>query len=274
MSDNGKKTVLLFHGLGGGPAELIYLKLRLEGSGYSVVTPTLPGHGTRLGDLKSLTWKDFTNFVEKEFIKLKSAGHEVVVGGNCMGAILGLWLASRFPNDVSGVLPISTTLFFDGWGLNRFAKYLTLFRFSPAYYFSNVEVTKFLGIKDEGIREWVKSGRESKAATVSYYPRIPLSSIWELELLCRQVRNSVRAIRKPVHVIHANEDEVTSMRSVDCIRTQLNPLLYSELILKNSYHLVTIDKERAVVANSAISFLDRIFHVELNSAFAEKLKAG
>jgi carboxylesterase len=253
MEPSGK-AVLLLHGLGGSPAEMIYLKVKLSSAGYHVSVPQLPGHCTHFSDLKNITWQELTNFCRNEFLKLKANYSEVSVSGLCLGAVLALDIAAEFQQKVLSVIPISTTLFYDGWSLPAYAKFMKFFRYTPAYYFYNLPESEPYGIKDESMRKYISENMKDNSKT--HYSKIPFKSFWQMHLLCEEVKKRVKEINSPLLAIHPLEDDVSSTKSVDFIQNNLhNPKLFRSLILQDSYHLATIDKERALVASSILGFL-------------------
>ncbi len=248
------KAILLLHGLGGSPAEMIYLKVKLSSAGYHVSVPQLPGHCTHFSDLRNVKWQELTNFCRNEFLKLKEDYAEVSVSGLCLGAVLALDIAAEFKQKVFSVVPISTTLFYDGWGLPAYAKFMKFFRYTPAYYFYNLPESAPYGIKDEAMRKYISE--HMKDSSTTHYSKIPFKSFWHMHLLCENVKKRIKEINSPLLAIHPLEDDVSSTKSVECIESSItNKLLFRSVILKDSYHLATIDKERSLVASSILDFL-------------------
>lgn len=246
-------AVLLLHGLAGGPAEMNYLRRRLRAQGFVAEVPLLPGHCTHYSDLNSVKWQDYTSVAYSEFERLFEKYESVSVSGLCLGAILALCVGIRYGKDVSAICPISTTLNFDGWGLPYIARFIPYAKYTPLYYFYNVNESDPYGVKNESIRDWIKS--KMSASSKTHYSTIPLRSVWEMWLLNQFVKRNLNHVVSPINVIHALEDEISSTKSVDDIRRGVSSTVCECVILKNSYHLATIDQERDLVANSVCSFI-------------------
>ena len=254
VSINSKKhhAVLLLHGLGGGLAEMAYLKKRLEEDGFHVEVPLLPGHGTHYNDLKNIKWEVFADAASKNFERLSSEYETVSVSGLCLGAVLSLYLGIKYGNKVRAIIPISTTLFYDGWSLPYLARFLPFFRFTPFYYTYNLPEGDPFGVKDERIRRWIASKMSDTSTT--HYSKIPFRSFWQMYLLNDYVRANLHKILSPVFAIHPLEDDVSSVKSVDFMKKNMTSTIFDNLILHDSYHLATIDREKELVANTVCIF--------------------
>lgn len=245
-------AVLLLHGLGGGLAEMNYLKKRLEEEGYHVEVPLLPGHGTHYSDLKYIKWEVFADAASASFEKLSAEYETVSVSGLCLGAVLSLYLGIKYGDKVKAISPISTTLFYDGWSLPYLGRFMTFFRYTPFYYTYNLPEGDPYGIKDERIRRWVASKMSDTSTT--HYSKIPFRSFWQMHLLNNYVRANLHKITSPVYAIHPLEDDVSSVKSVEFMKNKITTPDFKSLILLDSYHLATIDREKELVANTVCSF--------------------
>ena len=59
--EGGEHAVLLTHGFTGTPATVRYLGERLRDAGFTVQGICLPGHGTKLEDMRPVRWQDYLN---------------------------------------------------------------------------------------------------------------------------------------------------------------------------------------------------------------------
>lgn len=252
INNKNQHAVLLLHGLGGGLAEMSYLKKRLEENGFYVEVPLLPGHGTHYSDLKSIKWEVFADHASAVFERLENEYESVSISGLCLGAVLSLYLGIKYGERIKSISPISTTLFYDGWGLPSSSKFITFFRYTPAYYFYNLPEGDPYGIKDERIRKWLATKMSENSTT--HYSKIPFKSFWQMHLMNNYVRANLEKIKAPVFAIHPLEDDVSSIRSVNFMREKITSSSFYSLILHDSYHLATIDREKELVANTVCSF--------------------
>ena len=185
-NSNHETAVLLFHGLTGSPFELHKYARFLFQNGYDVYAECLPGHGDNFQDIYTVTYQKWQNYACEKFKELKSKYKNVFVAGICLGAVLALNVAEKFPNDVSGIIALSTTLFLDGWRLPWFRFLIpvslsTILRF----YYSYPECEPH-GIKNEKTRAAVKKLLAQGDVGMNDFP---MTAIYELLKLSKIVRN-------------------------------------------------------------------------------------
>ena len=248
-------AVLLLHGLGGGPAELLYLRRRLKEQGYHVEVPLLPGHCTHYTQLRKYTWRDYAEAAYAEFEKLEAQYETVSLSGLCMGSVLALCIAIKYGDRVKAICPVSTTLNYDGWGLPWYTKFIVLAPYTPCYWFMNIGEGDPYGVKDETIRKWIKSKMSNKSTT--HYSKVPLGSVWQMRQMNFYVKKNLHKITSPICAIHPLEDDVSSIKSVEDMRRGVSSKIFESLILQDSYHLATVDREKALVADSILAFLKK-----------------
>ena len=95
-------AVLLIHGFTGSPWEVRPLGEALAARGFHVQAIRLPGHGVDPEAMAWVTWRDWEHAAEEALKQLRGFQH-VFVAGLSMGALLGMLLAARHPNRVSGL---------------------------------------------------------------------------------------------------------------------------------------------------------------------------
>ena len=99
----GETGVLLLHGLTATTAEVRPLAKGLLNEGYTVSGILLPGHGTTPENLSQTHRKDWIKASEEAYNELKRECSSVIVGGESVGALLALRLASDHP-EIKGLL--------------------------------------------------------------------------------------------------------------------------------------------------------------------------
>ena len=99
----GETGVLLLHGLTATTAEVRPLAKRLLNEGYTVSGILLPGHGTTPENLSQTHREDWIKASEEAYNELKWECSSVIVGGESVGALLALRLASDHP-EIKGCL--------------------------------------------------------------------------------------------------------------------------------------------------------------------------
>lgn len=249
----GPDAVLLVHGLTGTPTEMRTIGRSLANAGFTVHGMQMAGHCGSEDDLLRTTWQDWYASVEAAYRRLAEKHENVFVAGLSMGAVMALHLAHQHRDGVKGVALYSTTLQYDGWAIPRLVFLLPLLLYSPfgdRYRF--VETFPY-GIKDERLRNRIVSsmlsGDSAAAGTLGMAGR----SLRELRKLVGLVKREMPAITTPALILHAVEDDVTSVRNAEFVERHLaGPV--RKVLLDDCYHIITADRQRHEVARETIQF--------------------
>jgi carboxylesterase len=243
-------------GLTGTPTEMRFIGKELAQAGYTVYGMQLAGHCGSEADLLATGWRDWYHSVEAAYRHLARHCDRVFVGGLSMGALLSLHLAAELPRHaLSGLLLYSTTLSYDGWNINplRFLLPLVL-RMPFGERYSFWEAPPY-GIKDERLRQIVASKMLGGDSAGGGLPVIRGRSLAELHRLIRRVKREVPQITAPALVMHALEDDVTSVRgNADYLERMLGGPVH-KVLLDDCYHMITVDRQRRDVAAASVEFL-------------------
>jgi carboxylesterase len=257
--------VLLIHGLGGTPLELKSIARGLSAGGFTVACCQLAGHCGTEADLRATNWHDWFNSVEAALSALEKRCTTVVVGGLSMGAILALRVAAVHPKRVHGLALFAPTLWYDGWSIPWYGFLLRMFIGTWAgrrYRFVEREP---YGIKDERIRAFIAGAMFSGNSEIAGCSHTPSQSIRELLRLVNVVKNDLPSITTPSLVVQAREDDISALSNAIYLQRRLGGLVEC-LVLDDSYHLVTIDRQRDIVVERSrdfVSFVARtVGHVE------------
>jgi carboxylesterase len=253
----GPTGFLLIHGLGGTPVEMRFVGTGLARAGHTVHCPQLAGHCGSFEELRATGWRDWYATVEAAHARLRQTCKEVIVGGLSMGAILALHLAAERPDDVHGAALFAPTLRLDGWGVPWYSVLFNLVRHRSVANFFTFSEREPYGIKDPRIRRLVtaaiNSGDSSKAGQLSN----PGGAMLEMRWLNRIVKSELGRIRQPVLIIHPRHDDRASLRNAAYLQNALGGLV-DTCVLDDSYHVVTVDRQRDVVVERTAAFARRI----------------
>jgi carboxylesterase len=254
----GEHAVLLVHGLQGVPSEMLPLAKRLHKAGYTVRVPHFAGYGHFPGDTaRSVTpWRDWHDQVLAEFYELKRQYRTVSVGGLCIGAVLSMSVAAEVGAEIAGLSLLSTTLFYDGWSIPWYRFMLPLGYYTPFRYIYSYKEREPYGLKNEQLRRWVAREMSHKTSSIAGASRLTLPAVHEAELLINSVKARLKQVTAPALVIHATEDDVSTMRSVDYVTDHIGSDRVVKIALHDSYHMITLDNEREQVADETIRFFD------------------
>lgn len=246
-----RSAIMLFHGLTGSPFEMRKYGQFLFNNGYDVYCYSLPGHGTHKQAIESIDWQDWTNFAQDKYDELRPKYKNFYLSGVCLGGVIAIHLAQKNSN-VSAIVSLSTTLFLDGWripwynfimplGLNTILRYYYAFPEGDPY-----------GIKNEKTRKTIaKLMGKSRVALDNY----PLTCVYELLKLSSVVQKDIKSLKCPILLIHALEDDLTSIKSAKFIFERAASEIKEYIELKDSYHMVLYDNEKGLVFEKALGFI-------------------
>ncbi|HXU92750.1 MAG TPA: alpha/beta fold hydrolase [Gallionella sp.] len=256
--NGGEHAILLLHGLQSSPAELLPVAKRLNQAGYTVHMPHIQGYGFMHGDTpRSVThWQDWHEKALAEFRELKQKHTTVAVGGLCIGATLSLSIAAELGDEVSALVLMATTLWYDGWSMPwyRFMRYVGYY--SPFRYIYSYREREPFGLKNEQLRKWIAREMSHKDSSIVGASKLNLPAIQEAERMIGVVRPSLPKVIAPAIIIHAEEDDVSSPRNARYVAEHIGSKAVETILLHNSYHMITVDNDRELVASEAVRFLD------------------
>lgn len=254
-----RAPILLLHGLRGNPLELQLLAQRLHRAGHTVSVPYLSGYGQRPGDcMPVLPWRDWVALAAAKLDELNRDYGPAMAGGICIGADLALCLARERPESVSGLMLVSTTLFYDGWNLPWYSWMLPLAGPTPLRHLYRMREKDPYGVKSPRIREWIARQMETTGNSAAGARDLPLTAIYEAYRMMRRIRNFLPEITQPTLILHAAEDEMASLRTPELLASRLGSACIEKIIFTNSYHMLTLDNDREGVANACIEFACRL----------------
>lgn len=246
---HGNETgCLVVHGFTASPQEVHWLGQYLHQQGYTVHGPRLAGHGTSLQDMAGATWREWYADVLAGYALLCARCSRVFVLGLSMGGDLALMLAAREPVD--GVVAMSA--------LNR----LSLGWRRPllwAYGSIGGTLSKHLPPPDQDpLMLAVLAGqraRGEKPIGRVCYPRRPARSVLQLNALLRQMREGLRDVTAPVLLINSLIDDLAPYEHMQRNFDQIGSLDKQMIVLEDSDHVITQDRDRETVFKSAAEFI-------------------
>jgi len=251
--EGGRTGFLLIHGLGGTPIEHRFVGIGLSRRGYRVHAPQLAGHCGSYDDLKATGWRHWYASVEAAHEELRRHCDVVIVGGLSMGAILALHLAHERPDDVHGLALFAPTLKLDGWGVPWHA---SLFHLVTQKWCANLfqfSEREPYGIKDPRIRALVTSAIQSGDSSVAGQLTNPGGVMLEMRWLINRVKRQLGAIAQPALIVHPREDDRASLGNATYLQQHLAGVV-DTCVLNNSYHVVTLDRQRDLVVHRSAAF--------------------
>src|SRR6185312_12123573 len=199
------------------------------------------------------SWHDWAASVETALTELRTECDTVLVGGLSLGAILALHAAAKYPDKISGLLLYAPTLWYDGFSVPWYAfllKWVINTPFGQRYRFEEREP---YGVKDQRIRKLIVRAMglgKSAEAGLSSTPSQSLKEMWDLVAV---VKPELPSIKTPALIVHAREDDISDLSNTIYLQRKLGGLV-DTLVLDDSYHIVTIDKQRSLVVDRSAAF--------------------
>jgi carboxylesterase len=260
----GRSGVLLIHGLTGTPAEMRFVGNGLNRAGFTVLGMQLAGHCGTESDLLATGWRDWYASVVEASARLRDEVDHLFVAGLSMGAVLALKLAIDRPREVDGVGLYGTTFFHDGWAtplIGRFAFLLPLgMKLGICRDKVSMENPPY-GIKDERIRKRIVDAMLSGDSQAGGLAGFPWRSLAEFQSLSVHVRNRIGRVRAPCIAVHSSDDDIASLRNVQIVERGVRAPVET-VLLDDSYHMVTVDRQRGELIERSAGFFHRIAEAE------------
>jgi carboxylesterase len=258
--EGGRNGVLLIHGLTGTPMEMRLLGKGLHHAGFSVCGMQLAGHCGDVDDLLATGWRDWYASVERAADAMLERVDHLFVGGLSMGALLALKLAADRPRQIAGVGVYGATFRYDGWSIPRLARLafmLPLLKKLGIGRGRNFMEQPPYGIRDERLRAQVSAAMLGGDSAAAGLPGNPWYSLAELYALAARVRRQLPQVTAPCLVAHASDDDVASVRNAELVLRSVSAPT-ELLLLEDSYHMITIDKQRRTLIARSAAFFDRV----------------
>jgi carboxylesterase len=269
----GRLGVLLIHGLGGTPTELRFIAQSLARCGHTVLCSQLAGHCGTPEELRRSTWQEWDASVQEAHDRLRETCDVIVAGGLSMGGILALQLAQKRPEAVHGLLLYAPTLALDGWSMPWYSRALPYVRGLPTGLDFELAEREPYGLKDERVRALVLSSMQSGDSGQAGVFNTPMRSFAQFNKLVAVVKRDLGKVRQPALIVHPRDDDMASLKNAHYLQAHLGGLVDS-VILDDSYHMVTLDQQRQIVAERSAGFVARIEAAARSAEEAHSMKGA
>lgn len=206
-------------------------------AGFAVEMPRLPGHGTDPADLALTTWRDWLAEASRCLAVLHQRTPEgsVVVAGLSMGGALTLALAEEHPG-LAGVVAINAPVQAPPELAGGLAAMLE----------GGVDVIDSIG-----------GDIADPEADEASYDATPLRPLLSMLTAGEVVRSRLGEIACPVLVITSRQDHVVNPEDSDVIAAAVGGPV-ERLFLDKSFHVATLDYDRAELEAAAVDFASRV----------------
>jgi carboxylesterase len=249
----GPHAVLIVHGLAGSPLEVRYVGKLLHRAGFSVHVPNIEGYS--MGS-EGAAWQRWLGRLDEIYGALRPRYKTLNLAGLSSGATLALALAAK-RNDVDALALWATTLRYDGWAIPWYHwLFEPCYRLGIGLHYGYRERPPF-GLKNEKWRARVAHAMQSHDASAAGPALIPARFLHESMRLGRHVERSLAKVRCDTLIVHAADDETASPRNAEAVHRRIGAAHKRKIMLGDSYHIVTMDNERELVARETIRFFQQ-----------------
>ena len=226
---------LTLHGIGGTPANIRVVADELIARGYTVLSPTLPGHGETVRALNHSTYKQWLQCVYDAYARLKAEGcTEIYALGLSLGGVLSGLLAEnrRLDGLVMICAPLEVQRFLR---LSRHLSWLIPYVRYPS---------------DD------KPGSWRRNPYAQMYDGFSTIKLVDLKRLSRHLNKNLSRITCPVLTFSAAYDDKVDPVSIDILmKGAVNAKEIRHIHLKNSPHGCTYGPERDLVAGACAALV-------------------
>ncbi|HET7524435.1 MAG TPA: alpha/beta fold hydrolase [Burkholderiaceae bacterium] len=245
--------LVMLHGLRSTPREFDLIALTLRGRGIQLITPHIDGYSLDPRPRRT-SWRQWQAAASAAIGQVVPRGQPFVLGGLCAGGLLAAALTLEGAHRVAGLAMLSPTFDYDGWSQTRWRHLRTLgYALGLARWIRVAEREPF-GVKNAKIRGWVAREMRLRASSASGPSSLPLWAIREVDRLKDWVRVRLPSLRTRTLVMHARDDDVCTLASVQRAMPMIAATHKRLVVLDDSYHMITIDNDRHKVADELFAF--------------------
>lgn len=252
----GRVGVLLIHSLGGNPLEMRFVAQSLAREGCTVYCPLLPGLGGGTDVSALSTWHDWYAAAEKALEDLKAHCDTILVGGMSAGSMVALRLARQHPDTVQSLVLFAPTISPNGWTIPWTFNLFRLVQQKWVARLFHFRQRAPFGIKDQRIRNFVFDSYKSDDRPVEDLFGRGGGLVYEFLRLARDVKKGLGEIRQNTLIFHPRDDDQSNLSNALTLQRRLAGLVES-VVLDDCYHMVTLDKQRNLVADRTVDFVLR-----------------
>ena len=235
-------SALLIHGLSGTPYEMRWLGEQLAAQGVRVRGVKLTGHAGNPEELGASNYDNWYESVVQGFEELRQYGDPNVIVGLSAGAVLGARLAIDQRESVAGIAMLAPAFFL-------------LWRAALG-----IRIVERLGSLVHHLYLYNDIGSDiHDAAARRIHPTMrlfPLSAPLNLLELSKIVRPRLDRITQPALAIYSRQDHTCPIgRNMSFVTKHLGSAERRDVVLNESYHVITVDSEKHVVASEVAAFV-------------------
>lgn len=239
--------LLAIHGFGCVPEEVELLsKLGLE-LGLATRAPLLPGHGLNVAALSKTRYVDWYAAAEAHFIELSAKG-AVLCGGQSMGSVIALDLASRHPDRCAGLVLFANAV--------RLASPFPSVAMTLASWAHVPDFALSKGKNGPDIHDPVAR------QTHTTYSAQPFHAARSLQVAGARVLEQLTRVKCPTFIGHGMLDRTAPSHNAELVASRIGTTDVEVHLYPNSGHILTKDLDRDAVRSDVSRFLQRVLATE------------
>jgi|SRR5699024_1484362 len=224
---------LVIHGFTGGPYEVEPLADHLKReTNWDVRVPTLPGHGRELS-LEDVTYEQWIEAAEQEFIELKKCYETIYVIGFSMGGMIAAYLAGKY----------------------NVAKLVML---APARKFISLKyMSKHIG---EALVDKIRGMAEKNKFYLRFKNKrsqVPIKANLELVRLVKLAKNYLRKIDIPVFIAQGRQDALVPAKTTYYLDKEIVSEKVEIVLFDESDHLLCLGDDKETLNKLVLEFLNK-----------------
>jgi carboxylesterase len=231
--ENSKIGIVLVHGFTSTPSVMRPWAEFLNGHGYSVRVPLLPGHGTSIEDLDNVNWQQWPAEIESHLKSLLGDCEKVFLCGFSMGGAASLHVAARYQSELTGIILVNPMI-------HREGVWPTAVKFAS-------KIVKSFGTSGSDI---------SRGDVIQWkYDRTPMRAAHQLLLLLESTRPALSKIKTPLLLFRSQIDHTLPATNSEFILSRINSVDKEEVVLANSFHVAPLDNDQEILHQLSLKFV-------------------
>lgn len=260
---NSGHVVILLPGLCGSELEMGVIPRLLKQSNHSYIIPRIPGYSAHTG---ITDYPDWIETVDQLITDLQISHESVSIVGLSMGATLGISVASR-NQSIRSLSLLSPVLLFDGWSVPWYYPFLSLI-YRLGFRHWHYKESEPYGVKNKELRRHIQKAVQTNSISELGAAHLPAKHLYQSLQLIKDAKRNLREVKTDCLIIHAIDDETASPKNPDMILESISSETRKVIWLGNSYHIITVDNEREIVANEVNIFIEQAIQ---KASLVEKL---
>ena len=254
---NTGHAVVLLPGLCGSELEMGTIPRLLKQSNHTYTIPRIKGYSAHTGLTGYQEWIDSVD----QFVTDLSQTHDSIsIAGLSMGATLALAVAEQ-NSKVHGLVILSPVFLFDGWSVPWYYPFLALLYKIGIRNWHFKEREPF-GVKNVELRRHIQKAVMANSVSELGAAHLPAVHLYQSLELVKATKKELSSITADTLIIHAVDDETASPKNPEIIIDRISSETCRMIWLGNSYHMITVDNEREVVANEVNNFINQTIEKE------------